>query len=119
MATETVKDYLGHPCLVARAFENFTDAVDAAREDAAKEPREIARNIGKALNRINERLGHQQGALRLLGDRLANQADADGESGVIAMASQYEIETSNEFFDLAGLVLVALEQGKLVEVAHG
>ena len=115
MATETVKDYLGHPCQIAQAFDDFDDAVDEARAIAAGDRRELARKIGKALNQINKRLDCHHGALRMVGESLVDMADADGPSGVIAMADAYSLETCNKFYDLAGLVLVALEQGQLVQ----
>ena len=123
MATDTVKDYLGHPSELAQAFERFADPVSTARKIAANEPREIARQIGIAINRISDRVSHAHDASSAVCECLRDNDDAEAAVALLKMSSEYQCVTSNEFYRFAGIVLVALEQanmvGDAVEVAHG
>lgn len=103
-------DYLGHPCAIAKALKNFEDSVSRAREMAAREPRELDRQIGKGLNRVYERLEHVCHCLSVIYASLPSDDDADGARAIATMAEEYAVETANELFDLAGQSLVALER---------
>lgn len=123
MATDTVKDYLGHPSQLAEAFARFAEPVSNARKIARNEPREIARQIGMALNRISERIGLAHDATDAICERVEDAAESeDAAVALLKMSSEYQCETSNEFFRFAGIVLVALEQANMVgseAAAHG
>ena len=110
-------DYLGHPCMVTEAFDRFDEAVKEARKLDPRE--EIVRQIGIRLNELTDRGEHSGNALELARDSMSNSSDEDKVLALLTMAIDYDSETANKLFQLAGLVLVALEQGKLVEVAHG
>ena len=109
-------DYLGHPCMVTEAFARFDYAVKEARK---LDPREVVRQIGILLNRLTDRGEHSGNALNLALDSLQNSTDEDNVRALLAMAIPYDVETGNTLGKLAGCVLVALEQGKLVEASHG
>ena len=99
-------DYLGHPCDLTRARAEFAGPLEEARALAEREPREIARQLGRQLLDLNERLNCQhEVAEALLRCDLEDDARA-----MVMMASPYSCETSNRLFRLAGLVLVALDQ---------
>lgn len=116
MATETVLDYLGHPCRIAEAFDRFSEPVKEARK---RDQRDVVRDIGIGLNELIERDAHTGNALDLALDSLPNSTDEDKVRALLTMAIAYDVETSNKLFRLAGLVLVALERGKLLAVSHG
>ena len=58
---------------------------------------------------------HQGEALRLARDC----AEDYGLAGVLSMAHEYDLKSGNTFCELAGLVLQALERGKLMEASNG
>lgn len=116
MATETVKDYLGHPCQIALAFDRFQDPVNEARK---LDRSELVRSIGKALNELIARNEHMGNALALARDTLENPDTAEQVQALLEVTVPFDVETGNKLFWFAGQVLVALEQGKMVEVAHG
>ena len=109
-------DYLGHPCMVTEAFARFDYAVKEARK---LDPREVVRQIGILLNRLTDRGEHSGNALNLALDSLPNSTDEDGVRALLTMAIAYDAETANGLYRLAGCMLVALEQGKLLEPNHG
>jgi len=122
--TEIVKDYLGHPCKTAEAFERFEECVSDARKLTGAEPREISRRIGRALNDLQDRLEHQWHAIGAVRDALHNNTDNDAAASILEMAEAYSIDSSSKFSEFAGLVLLALEVGGLhapakKEVGHG
>jgi hypothetical protein len=99
-------DYLGHPCDLTRARGQFAGPLEEARVLAEREPREIARQLGRQLLDLNERLSCQhEVANALLRCDLEDEARA-----IVTMASPYSCETSNRLYQLAGLALFALEQ---------
>ena len=110
------RDYLGHPCRVAEAFDRFSDPVKEARK---RDRRDVVRSIGNPVNELSERDEHSRNALELALDSLPNSTDTDKVWALLAMALDYDRETSNRRYQLTGLVLVALEHGKLLEVSHG
>lgn len=116
MATETVTDYLGHPCAISAASAHFEEPLKEARKLI---PQEIVRQIGLLINEVNERIQQPGHAMRLVHDSLPNTDDEDPARAVLEMTIAYDIETLNKFFWLAGYVLAALEMGKLVEVSNG
>ena len=116
MATETVLDYLGHPCRIAEAFDRFSEPVKEARK---RDQRDVVRNIGIGLNELIERDEHTRNALELSLDLLPNSTDEDKVRALLTMAVAYDLKTADTLYRLAGLVLVALEQGKLLEAPHG
>ena len=116
MATETVLDYLGHPCQIAEAFDRFEESVENARK---LEPRALVRQIGIQLNALNDRNEHSSNALRLARDSLNNSDDAEKVQSLLALAVPFDVESCIRLQSLAGLVLVALEHGNLLEARHG
>lgn len=109
---ETVRDYLGHPCDIAKAMDYFDEPLDEARK---LEPRELARQIGIRLNEINARITQPGAALQLVHDSLPITDEDDQTRAVLAMTIAYDTHTCNEFWHLAGYVLAALERGGLVQ----
>ena len=108
-------DYLGHPCQVAEAREQFSEPVSNAQTLAAREPREIARQIGRHLNCLNERICQLDDALCVAANSLQSDGTVDGARAVLAMAHEHAVGTANEFYEFAGLVLVSLDK----QVAEG
>lgn len=117
MATETVLDYLGHPCQIAEAKAIFEEPLKEARD---MDVRHLVGQIGGQLNGLGDRHQHVLAALNLAYRTLVHVVDSedDGELAVLTMAISYQIDSINMHFNLAGKVLAALERGKLVEVAH-
>ena len=115
MASETVLDYLGHPCQIAQAMDHFKEPFEASR---VLDPRELVREIGKILNVLNERTEQMCAAMDVARNLLPNNTDDDEARAVLAMAAPYHLNSANMLYDLTGHVLAALERGKLVEVAH-
>lgn len=116
MATETVLDYLGHPCQIAKAMHFFEDPLKEAR---ALHPNELIRKIGELINLLNHRAEQTDTALKVALSALPRTGDDDATRAVIEMASPYQLESCNMLYDLSGCVLAALERGNLVEASHG
>ena len=116
MAAETVLDYLGHPCQIAKAMHFFEDSL---KESRTLDPRELARKIGELINSLNHRAEQTETALKVALSALPRTGDDDATRAVLEMASPYHLESCNMLYDLSGHVLAALEHGKLVEVPHG
>ena len=112
MATETVTDYLGHPCKLTEARWMFSQSLDDARD---LELRAIRRQIGMALVELSARLEAQPAALKVIEGNLAGIGDSEGANALVAMAADYGCETSNKFSEFTGLVLAILE---LAEADH-
>lgn len=110
---EIVKDYLGHPCATAEAFERFEECVNNARTLTDAAPGEISRRIGMALHELQERLEHQWRATEAVRQVLPENTDVDAASSILALTEDYSIDTSGKFSEFAGLVLLALEVGRL------
>ena len=116
MATETVLDYLGHPCRIAEAFERFDEPVKDARK---LEPRALVRQIGIQLTDIQRRAEDLGAALELAHDSLNDVDEGEKVRALLAMVIPFEMGSAEKYWSLAGLVLVALEHGKLLEANHG
>ena len=117
MATETVLDYLGHPCQIAKAKDHFEEPLKEARD---MDVRELVRAIGGQLNGLDNRHHLLGAALSLAHRTLLDVVDSedDGEMALLTMAISYHSDSADMHFNLAGKVLAALEHGKLVEVTH-
>ena len=117
MATETVLDYLGHPCQIAKAKDFFEEPLKEARD---MDVRVLVRAIGGQLNDLSDRHQHLLSALNLAYRTLVHVVDSedDGEIALLTMAISYQLDSANMHFNLAGKVLAALERAQLVEVAH-
>ena len=115
MAAETVLDYLGHPCQIAKAMDHFKEPFEASR---VLDPRELVREIGKILNELNERTEHTCAAMDVARNLLPNSSDDYELGAVLAIAAPYHLDSANMLFALTGHVLAALERGKLLEVSH-
>ena len=115
MTTETVLDYLGHPCQIAKASRFFADSIKESRE---LDPRQLAHQIGKLINELNHRAEQTRTALDVALSVLPATGDDEATRAVLEMASPYQLDTCNMLYDLSGHVLAALEHGKLVEVNH-
>ncbi len=113
MATDNVKDYLGHECLTTRAFERFGDNADEARVDAATDPRRTARQLGINLVNTDDRLTRLAQMLKVCEDLVKSGTDSDEVEAVLAAAHEYAWETGRHFERVAGVSLVAIEQGGL------
>lgn len=118
MATETVLDYLGHPCQIAKAKDHFEEPLKEAR---LLDARHLVSNIGGHLNGLDHRHQQLSAALSLAHRLLLNAVDSedDSELALLEMAISYHSETMSELFAVSGQVLAALERGQLEEVAHG
>ena len=117
MATETVVDYLGHPCRIAEAFDRFEEPVKDARK---LEPRALVRQIGIQLTELMNRTDNSGMALQLAHDTLRDDPEAAEQvQALLAIAIPFDTDSSAKYFTLAGLVLVALEHGNLLEASHG
>lgn len=124
MATDIVKDYLGHPCQTTEAFEIFSDQVEAADKTAERDQRAVTRDIGRALLDLRSRIDHLGNLLTACKGLAPNDTDSDPLVAVLEAGEQYGIDCSNRYGDLAGLVLKSLELGHLFErrsseAAHG
>lgn len=125
MADNIVKDYLGYPCKIAQAYEHFADAdIEKLRDEIAQEPRRLARDMGRALVLVKDRLVHNGNALQAAMSALPSDSDDSGAEAVLEMAMEYDTKTQNLFYELAGLVLLALERAGLAkdvrkEASHG
>lgn len=115
MATETVLDYLGRPCMLAAARERYDDEIEAARELSVQE---LTRFLGEDLMELEERDLNAHSALNLALKSLPNSTDTDEVRALLTMAIGYGAATANKAYVFAGRVLVALEHGKLMEVSH-
>ncbi|MBX9716497.1 MAG: hypothetical protein K2X42_07885 [Burkholderiaceae bacterium] len=115
MTTETVLDYLGHPCQIAKAMDLFDYTL---KESRALEPRQRIREIGSILNALVERLEHTGNGLEIAHKLLPHNSDEDDVRSVLAMAIPYYSRTASLVEELAGHVLAVMEHGKLVEVNH-
>ena len=117
MADETVLDYLGHPCEIAKAQDLFQEPLNAAR---TLDSQPLGRDIGRLLNEVNDR-DLKLGAAIELAITLAALFDGPNDEGfraLLAMTHSYRLDSSNMVWALSGKVLAALERGKLVEVSH-
>ena len=117
MASETVLDYLGHPCEIAKARDLFDEPLKAARKIEA---RPLCRDIGRYLNELTDRDLNANFAIDLA-LTLAQDVDGpnvDGLRALLEMMKTYAADSSSMMFNFSGNVLAALERGKLVEVAH-
>ena len=110
MAIETVKDYLGHPCEIAKARVDFGESLQRAQR---LEPRALAREIGIQLNKINARMEHTGLAIGVACEALQHAGDDAPTRSVLTMVKAYDGDTCNMFFVLAGHVLAMLERANL------
>ncbi|HEY4083429.1 MAG TPA: hypothetical protein VGM81_22290 [Burkholderiaceae bacterium] len=117
-ANAPATDYLGHSCQTTEAFTLFEESVENARQTARKDRRAVARGIGVALNDISRRIEHQTYAGEAVLKLLPNDGSTDEARAVLMLAEPYGLMLSNKFFELAGLALVALELGGLLDIKH-
>ena len=115
MASETVLDYLGRPCLIAEAMDKYEEPLNEARK---RDARELAREIGGLLKELDDREQQIGNAMYLAHKVLPNNTDNDEVRALLAMAIPYHFESGDKLYRLAGNMLAALERGKLVEVPH-
>lgn len=108
-------DYLGHPCKIAAARIRFDEQLNEARKCANKDHRSIARLIGISINEIEDRMMQAGNGIEAALQALPNNEETDGARAILTMLQPYDIATSNKFGQLAGLVLVALEMGGLID----
>jgi hypothetical protein len=106
MTHETAKDYLGHSCKFTEAKTHFSEPLHGARQ---LEYRQLKRQVGILLLDLAVRVDHAINASSAIRD-VAISVDDDGQMlALMEMFSVYEIETSNIFFEFAGLVLAGFE----------
>lgn len=109
MATDIVKDHLGHPCKLTEARELFGDSIADTRAIWGATPQELPRQIGISIVGLSERLVTASAALRVVQSLLPNNTDSDEAEAVLQMAAAYARETQDFYAELACLVLVKLE----------
>ena len=120
MATENVKDFLGHPSKLARALERLdVDTAEARKLDQ----RELVRKIGILIDNLMDRAGYTFDALELARDTVEGVGDAEQAHALLAMAAPYQVDSCNMLGELGGHILAALEhadmmQANMVEAAH-
>lgn len=107
------KDFLGHPNKTTEAFELFSSPVEDARKKAALDQRTIGRQVGINLLRVYERINLGALIFEAMLGALPNDTDSDAIKALLTMGDEYQMETANLFYGLAGEILVALEQGGL------
>lgn len=115
MATETVNDYLGHPCEIIKASEQYEEMIASARSKTQRDRREVTRQIGRLLNAIDARLQHMQATPEAVIQLLSSDTDRDAARAVLEMATPYGNSICNQFAELAGFTLLALELGGLTQ----
>jgi len=125
MSTENAKDYLGHPCQTTEAYEAYQGYMKEFRQDADKDQRATARQMGIRILGMQKRIDHLYNLLSAMEDLVSeHDSGSDALCALIEIGLEYAVTTSNRYCDLAGLSLVALEQGGLwkpqaKEVQHG
>lgn len=111
MSDSVAKDYLGHPCQVTIARQHFDEMVDQARRNAGSDGRAISRRIGRLLNDIDAKLSHLAETPDVVLELLPSDTDSDPARAVLAMAKPYGVDICNQFAELAGYALLALDVG--------
>lgn len=115
MTTEAVKDSLGHPCQFTQARQRFAEPFGEARK---LDRNAIKRQIGLLLNELDKRTTNSACVLNVMSDIKSENEDLQA---LLAMAIDYDIQTSDRYWKLAGLVLASFDQWESanVEVPHG
>ncbi len=104
MTTQTLSTvYHGQvPAPVVEALERFDESAENARSLSTMR---LAHVVAEDLNKLVERDTHLGEALRLALKALPNSTDDDEVRALLTMALEYNLETANRFFRLAGRVL--------------
>ncbi len=116
MASETVMDYLGNPCQIAKAKERFEGPLNKAR---ALDARDLAGSISGLLNKLIDREEQIYSAISTAHKLLESEPESDHVRAVLAIAMPYHCESCCTLDRQAGQVLAALELGTLEEAPHG
>jgi len=122
MAIDMVRDYLGHPCKLAEAYELFD--LESARRDVASDSRLLARQLGISLMLLMRRSDVITNALQAALDSMPPSTDDDATRAILEMAKDYDLANARHFDRLGSLALIALERAGLAtnvraEVPHG
>jgi hypothetical protein len=117
MATEKTTppvNYLGHPCSVAALAARFPNPLEIARKE---DSREAAQTLARGMSMLVDRIGHMHNVLTTLRPLVEGLDDADEVASLIALATDYELETSTRAFELSGSALMVIEHSGLATVA--
>lgn len=113
-------DYLGHPCQIAEAFEEFSDFLEQPRGKAKSDPRALARDIGRHLLDAHSRTMEVADIFEALLSLLSKSEDVDAARAITRIAKERAESSVMRFYELAGETLVALEFAGLArEVNYG
>lgn len=100
---------LGHPCAFTKAKERFAEPASTVR---GREFREVERRTGHLLMDLSDRLENGVSATRVMRD-LVSSTDDDGKlKALVEMLTDYECETANLFYRLAGHVIAGFESAE-------
>ena len=111
-AEGVIVDHQGRPCPVAAAIERFAEPIEEARKLSRLD---LVRSIARAMSDISARQEVVFEAVELAADALPNSTDSDAARAVLTMAKAYDLQTSTQWWDFTGFVLLALAELKDVE----
>lgn len=108
----------GMPCAIAAALQRFNSCGFDCVDDARKlETYFLAHSIARKLGDLVDRMETVNFTLETMGEKLRGSTD-DAARALLEVGLAYHTQTANHAFELAGMVMAALERGGLLPTAE-